>query len=116
MKALLLSFLCIFFRFLSPNSPLGCRHAPSAAVTPPCRPARFQDRAHALDAIGFREIVDHGDRRHGIGFVERLLDLTVEGALADRERRAGLLRDGSGERLRLFERPALRDDTVDEAE
>ena len=72
-------------------------------VSPPGRAALFEERAHALDAVGFGEIVDHRERRYGISLVERPLDLVVERALADRQRRSRLLRDRLGQRLRLLD-------------
>ena len=85
----LLAFICIL-RFAS-----GLQSQASiGAVSLPGRPALLEKPAHTLDAIGISEVVDHRQRGDGIGLIERLLDLGVEGALADRQRRGGLLSDG----------------------
>src|SRR6185437_7154783 len=75
--------------------------ANGASSRPPGGLALFQERAKALDRIGFGEIVDHRKRGDRIGLVERLFDLGVEGALADRQRRARMLRDCPGQPLRF---------------
>ena len=66
--------------------------------------------------FGLGEIVDHRHRRRGVGLVERLLDLVVERALADRERRGRMACDRARERLGFGERAALGNHAVDEAE
>jgi hypothetical protein len=87
-----------------------------AGVSPPCRPTLLEERADALDRIGFGEIVDHRQGGDRVGFVERPLNLGVERPLADRQGRRGLLRDRFGQRLRLLERAALGNHAVDETE
>src|SRR5271166_5454641 len=76
----------------------------------PMRLALLEEGADSFDGVRLGQIVDH--RLGG----ERLLDLLVEGALADGERRGGAAGDLSRESLGLRQRPALGNHPVDEPE
>ena len=65
---------------------------------------------------GMREVLDHRPAGERIGLRQGRLDLRVERALADRDRRRRALGDLAGQRLRYGERIALGDDAVDEPE
>src|SRR5271154_1298815 len=82
----------------------------------PNRPPLVEESAEAFDRIGLGEIVDHRDRSERVSLVERPLDLGVERALADRQRRGRVTRDRPGERKGFLERAALRNHAVDETE
>src|SRR5271166_596831 len=82
----------------------------------PMRLALLEEGADSFDGVRLGQIVDHRLGGERIGDVERLLDLLVEGALADGERRGGAAGDLSRESLGLRQRPALGNHPVDEPE
>src|SRR5579871_2640119 len=76
--------------------------------------ALLDEGGHAFGAVGLGEVLDHRLGGERVGHVQRLVDLRIEGALADCEGRGGMRGDLARQRLRGFERRSFRDDAVDE--
>ena len=72
------------------------RPSTGATSSAPAGLALLEECGHPLDGVRLGQIVDHRLGRQRIGHVERLFDLLVEGALADRQRRRRVNGDGPG--------------------
>jgi hypothetical protein len=104
----------------SSRSP-GCRECNrrnrnrGSRVLPARRPL-VEKRGGAFGGIGVEQVFDHRARGERVGFVERHVDLAIERALADRQRRRRTGGDRWRAVARFGERRAGRDDAIDEAE
>jgi hypothetical protein len=63
-----------------------------------------------------QQVFDHRARGARVGFFERHVDLGIERALADRQRRRRTAGDATSDGARFGERRASRNDAIDEAE
>ena len=81
------------------------------------RGGRLSRKAAAPSAeSGWRRLSTIARASKRVGLVERHVDLAIERALADRQRRRRTGGDALSERVRFGERRAGRDDAIDEAE